>query len=88
MSRNKLTRLPLYLSTFRQLNILKTDHNPLEWPPKTVMEPIGGLEDPQTMRNWIRTVQKWMEDSCPKTEGRKASDASVMSERTELDAIV
>jgi hypothetical protein len=52
------------------------------------MEPVGGVEDSQIMRNWIRAVQKWMEDSCPKTEGRKASDESVITERSDLDAIV
>lgn len=52
------------------------------------MEPAGGVEDPQIMRSWIRAVQKWMDDSCRKTEGRKASDESVASERSDLDAIV
>lgn len=85
MSRNKLTRLPAYLSTFRHLNILKTDHNPLEWPPKAIMEPFGSAEDPQVMRGWIRTVQKWMEDNSTKIEGRKASDESTTSD---LDSAV
>jgi hypothetical protein len=85
MSRNKLTRLPAYLSSLRHLNILKIDHNPLEWPPKVIMEPFGGVDDPQVMRGWIRTVQKWMDDNSSRPEGRKASDESITSE---LDSAV
>ena len=88
MSRNKLTRLPSYLRNFKNLNILKTDHNPLEWPPKVIMEPFGGVEDPQIMRGWIKTVQKWIEDNSTKAEDRKASDDSMSTEQTDLDGAV
>jgi hypothetical protein len=70
------------------LTIFKTDHNPLEWPPKVIMEPFGGVEDPQIMRGWIKTVQKWMEDNSARAEGRKASDESFASERDNLDSAV
>ncbi|KII89252.1 hypothetical protein PLICRDRAFT_110138 [Plicaturopsis crispa FD-325 SS-3] len=75
ISRNKLTKLPAYIADFRHLNILKADHNPLEWPPKSVMEPPTGGEDPQEMKQWIRSVQKWMREG---TATRKASDDSVV----------
>jgi Leucine-rich repeat (LRR) protein len=88
ISKNKLTRLPSYLSNFRNLNIFKIDHNPLEWPPKVIMEPFGGVEDPQVMRGWIRTIQKWIDDNSTKPEARKASDGSFSSEQTDLDSAV
>jgi hypothetical protein len=52
------------------------------------MEPFGGVEDPQIMRGWIKMVQKWMEDNSAKADGRKASEESIMSERSELDEAV
>jgi len=52
------------------------------------MEPFGGVEDPQIMRGWIKTVQKWMEDNSARAEGRKASDESFASERDTLDSAV
>ena len=91
ISRNKLSRLPAYLSDFRNLSILKTDHNPIEWPPKAVMEPLGGVDDPKVMKGWIQTVQKWMEDNSSRAEvreGRKHSDESLMSEKNDLDGAV
>lgn len=91
VSRNKLNRLPAYLSNFRNLSILKTDHNPIEWPPKVVMEPPGGVEDPKVMKGWIQTIQKWMDDNSSRTEvreGRKHSDESLTSEKSDLDSAV
>ena len=70
------------------MNILKTDHNPLEWPPKVIMEPFGGVEDPQIMRGWIRTIQKWMEDNSTKADDRKTSDESIAIEQAGLDGAV
>lgn len=78
----------MYMSDFGHLNILKIDHNPLEWPPKGVTEPAGGLEDPQIMRTWIRTVQNWMTDNSVKTGGRKPSDESLLSEPIDLSSAV
>lgn len=53
------------------------------------MEPLGGLEDPQVMRNWIRTVQRWIEDNSSRQEGRKASDEYITSvEHGDLDSAV
>ncbi|KAF7978692.1 hypothetical protein HWV62_44951 [Athelia sp. TMB] len=84
ISKNKLTRLPAYMSEFVNLNILKTDHNPIEWPPQSVMEPAENLEDGQAMRVWIRSVQTWMSDNSEKAGGRKASDESLLSEPIDL----
>ncbi|KAF7353640.1 Leucine-rich repeat-containing protein SOG2 [Mycena venus] len=58
LSRNKLSRLPIYLSKFYKLEILQLERNPLEWPPKSVVTPP---ESPGAMRDWIRSVQKWIE---------------------------
>lgn len=55
------------------------------------MEPLGGVEDPKVMKGWIRTVQKWMEDNSSRgevREGRKHSDESLMSEKSDLDGAV
>jgi hypothetical protein len=57
-----VSRLPLYLSQFRHLSILQADRNPLEWPPRSVMESPNNLDDPQIMKDWIRGLQKWMEE--------------------------
>lgn len=84
ISRNKITRLPAYISEFVNLNILKTDHNPFEWPPKVLMEPKGGVEDPQVMKAWVHSVQTWMADNSGQTGGRKASDESLLSEPIDL----
>lgn len=74
----------MYMSEFVHLNILKTDHNPLEWPPKAVMAPTDGVEDPQAMRAWIHSMQTWMSDNSGQTGGRKASDESLLSEPIDL----
>ncbi|KAF7305008.1 Leucine-rich repeat-containing protein SOG2 [Mycena kentingensis (nom. inval.)] len=54
---NKLTRLPIYLSKFYKLEVLQLEHNPLEWPPKSVLNPSRVVDT----RDWIRSVQKWIE---------------------------
>ncbi|KAJ7043150.1 RAM signaling pathway protein-domain-containing protein [Mycena alexandri] len=61
LARNKLTRLPIYLSKFYKLDVLQVERNPLDWPPKSVIGQSRAPETPQTMRDWIRSVQKWIE---------------------------
>jgi len=63
-----MARLPSYFSKLRNLDILKADRNPIEWPPKAVMEPQGGLNSAQGMKDWIRSLQKWLETNNSKTE--------------------
>lgn len=45
MAKNRIKRLPYYMSQMTQLKVLKLDHNPLEWPPKeiTTLPPSGSL---------------------------------------------
>ncbi|KAJ7771659.1 RAM signaling pathway protein-domain-containing protein [Mycena metata] len=61
LARNKLTRLPIYLSKFYKLDVLQVERNPIDWPPKSVMGQSRAPETPQAMRDWIRSVQKWIE---------------------------
>ena len=81
LSRNKLTRLPLYLSKFRNLNILKVDRNPLAWPPQSVMERPGNADDARAMKNWIQGLQTWMEEDCVGHADRKNSEESLAGSR-------
>jgi hypothetical protein len=37
-------------------------HNPIEWPPKSVVEFDGSADDPNDMRSWISGLQTWMRD--------------------------
>ncbi|KAJ7273148.1 RAM signaling pathway protein-domain-containing protein [Mycena rebaudengoi] len=58
LARNKLIRLPIYLSKFYKLDVLQLERNPIEWPPKSV---LAVPENSEGMRDWIRSVQKWIE---------------------------
>lgn len=44
ISRNRITRLPGYLTEFTKLDMLKVDHNPIEWPPKAIIEAAEVVE--------------------------------------------
>ena len=78
--RNRIHRLPPYLTQFRNLTLFRVDQNPLEWPPKNVMDCPSTVEGP-AMKSWILTVQKWIGDN---DQGfsveRKLSDDSVIVE--------
>ena len=52
------------------------DQNPLEWPPKDVMEPPTQGENSEAAREWIRSVQMWIEQNSTSGE-RKHSEESV-----------
>ncbi|KAJ6488546.1 RAM signaling pathway protein-domain-containing protein [Mycena vitilis] len=81
LSRNKLTRLPIYLSKFYKLEVLQLERNPFEWPPKSVVSQSRIPESPGAMRDWIRSVQKWIE---AETSRPRVHDDSGFSEQ-ELD---
>ncbi|KAG6379191.1 RAM signaling pathway protein-domain-containing protein [Boletus reticuloceps] len=87
ISRNRITRLPGYLSDFGSLDVLKVDHNPIEWPPKPLIETNGSPHNPQAMKDWILALQTWLrENSQPRLDIRpRASVESFMSERAALD---
>jgi hypothetical protein len=78
LARNKLSRLPIYLSKFYKLEVLQLERNPLEWPPKSVVTPPQSAD---AMRDWIRSVQMWIE---AETSRPRIHDDSGFSEQ-ELD---
>ncbi|TBU65619.1 RAM signaling pathway protein-domain-containing protein [Dichomitus squalens] len=80
LTRNKLHRLPPYLAKFKQLTLLKVDQNPLEWPPIPVLEHGKNNNDPQSMSEWIRHLQAWLEDNAGTSGERKQSDDSITSD--------
>ncbi|EIN07514.1 hypothetical protein PUNSTDRAFT_136193 [Punctularia strigosozonata HHB-11173 SS5] len=60
ISRNKLTRLPPYLASFTRLENLGIDHNPIDWPPRAVLDPHGSdLSNKQVMKGWVNVVIPW-----------------------------
>ncbi|THH20688.1 hypothetical protein EW146_g710 [Bondarzewia mesenterica] len=75
--KNKLTRLPAYMVQFTRLHILRVEQNPLEWPPKSVME-AGSTESNASSRNWIMGLQQWMAENGTSSEYRKLSDDSIL----------
>ena len=64
------------MASFSQLTIFKAEQNPIEWPPKSIMDCKGDLNDPQVMNGWIKAVQLWMQDHIPTSAERKMSDDS------------
>lgn len=82
LSRNKVTRLPPYLAQFPNLEVLQIDRNPIEWPPKSVLERARNLEPGQHMKDWIKSLQTWMETH---TSSSKTRDDIMYSEQQDLD---
>lgn len=62
MAKNRLTRLPSYISKASKLTVLQLDHNPLEWPPRSIWEPLQHTDDPESMASQIDTIRKWISD--------------------------
>ncbi|KAJ3915376.1 RAM signaling pathway protein-domain-containing protein [Lentinula edodes] len=84
-SRNKVTRLPVYLSRFRNLTVLQADKNPIEWPPKAVMEPPNLVADGAKFSiSWIKSIQKWIESET--TSEIHPHDDSGFSEHHDLES--
>ena len=88
MSRNRLTSLPAYMSTFNKLTVLKVDHNPIMWPPSDIMELPPDSEDPTVMQGWLANVKRWLEQGgdSPASQAiedhpRVHSDSSICVER-------
>ncbi|KAH9842729.1 RAM signaling pathway protein-domain-containing protein [Rhodofomes roseus] len=73
--RNKIQKLPPSFTQFQELTLFKVDGNPLEWPPKAVMDSSENLDDPQAMKEWIKRLQRWIEDN---SSSRKMSEDSVL----------
>lgn len=80
LQRNKITRVPGYFTEFRDLDVLKVDHNPIEWPPKYVMETTDGG------KGWITFMQKWMRNSSQhRLDVEKSSFDPFLSPNAALD---
>ncbi|KAJ7632148.1 RAM signaling pathway protein-domain-containing protein [Roridomyces roridus] len=77
LARNKLTRLPIYLSKFYKLETLQLERNPIDWPPKSVISQARAPDSAQAMREWIRSIQTWIE---LETSRPRAHDDSGFSE--------
>ncbi|KAF8163186.1 RAM signaling pathway protein-domain-containing protein [Crassisporium funariophilum] len=69
-SRNKITRLPAYLAGFRTLDVLKIERNPLDWPPSSVIDSFGKVDD---CKEWIQKFQNWLESET--TTGQEYDDS-------------
>ncbi|KAG5635829.1 hypothetical protein H0H81_009994 [Sphagnurus paluster] len=81
VKRNKITRLPSYLSQFLNLEVLHVEKNPIEWPPKDVMEKANNLDSHQAMRDWVRNLQEWVESD-------QIQDDSGYIEQNDLDTYI
>jgi hypothetical protein len=73
------------MTKFRHLNILKIDHNPIEWPPKSIMEAPNGSDGGSAMKEWIRNMQRWMEENGSRPEGQRGGDDSFAGEQDSRD---
>ena len=72
--RNKITRLPPYIVKFTHLSILRAEQNPWEWPPKKLMETQSPTKD------FIKTIQHWIEDNTPPEHRNLTSDSTLYEE--------
>ncbi|GJJ12081.1 hypothetical protein Clacol_006322 [Clathrus columnatus] len=60
LSKNRIARLPPYISRASNLTLLQLDHNPLEWPPKSIWEPLEQAQDASIMALRIDAVRQWI----------------------------
>ncbi|KAG6818209.1 hypothetical protein H0H87_000114 [Tephrocybe sp. NHM501043] len=84
LSRNKIARLPPYITQFSTLEVLQVERNPIEWPPKHVMDKAGILDSRQAMKEWVRNLQKWIIADNPANIG----DDSGHSEQHDLNTYI
>lgn len=59
MARNLITRLPVYLTEFERLRVLKLEGNPITWPPPDVWnrEKLDAEDDAQL---WLNELKAWL----------------------------
>lgn len=74
LSRNKLSHLPPYLAKFHRLDVLQADKNPIEWPPKIVMEALNQPMPGMSMKDRIHYLQNWIESNGRETKMRAEYD--------------
>ncbi|KAF8503481.1 RAM signaling pathway protein-domain-containing protein [Russula emetica] len=77
--RNRITRLPPYLVKFTHLSILRAEQNPWEWPPKKLMETQSPTKD------FIKTIQHWIEDNTS-PEHRNLTSDPILYEESGLES--
>ena len=89
ISRNRIHKIPPYFVQFRDLVTFKADQNPLEWPPKDVME-APHTEQGDDMKAWIRDVQAWIEENTSTSEKKLLEESSIAEQDSEsvLDTIL
>jgi hypothetical protein len=63
---------------FHNLAVLEVERNPIDWPPKHIMEQHEPTGTAEAMRNWIRGIQRWIE--AESSRGVRGHDDSVFSE--------
>ncbi|KZV69010.1 hypothetical protein PENSPDRAFT_493463 [Peniophora sp. CONT] len=68
--KNKITRLPSYFTQFHSLEVLKCEQNPLEWPPKHVIDAQGAAPD------FVSFLKRWMLDPLNSDRKRSLDDVS------------
>lgn len=70
--------------------MLKADHNPIEWPPKDVMEWDEDLEDPDAMNRWVDQLKDWMAENPLDEDDTMSqvsySNASQTEDESKIDA--
>ena len=76
IQRNKIHRLPPSFTQFHNLTLFKADQNPFEWPPKHIMDTNPSPPDTDTNKDWILSVQKWIETNATGSVERKLSNDS------------
>lgn len=62
LGRNKIVALPTYFPSFRELNLLKIEHNQLKWPPSEVLQVTANSNDPLVAARWVSSIQGWIKD--------------------------
>ena len=80
VTHNRIHRIPRYFVQFRNLQLFKIEQNPLDWPPKDVMNPPSHPDDHETMKGWIHSIQNWMETNIQRAGERKESDDSIQTD--------
>ncbi len=75
LSRNKITRLPRYFPSFHQLSVLELARNPIDWPPKSVMDRPTKFPSDDAMTAWIHGIQRWIELEVTRSPPRSIDDS-------------
>ena len=81
-TKNKITRLPSYFPQFRRLELLKLDRNPIEWPPRNVLQNDASHSGEKEMKEWIANILDWVDYN---TSPLRINDDSGYSETMDWD---